>query len=367
MRPTVIEINLSAIQSNLNLVNNLTNNKIVIAVVKADAYGLGSIRVAKALNEFGVNFFAVALLEEATLLRDNGIKDKILLLAPFMESEIPDLINISVIPTLVDYHRSKILNDFCYKNNLNIPVHIKVDTGMGRLGVRLDEAFNFIEKIYNLKNLKIEGIYTHFSDAHTADNSFTNHQINVFTKLIKQIDVLIKESNNFIYHLANSSAIICYPNSHFNAVRPGLMLYGCYPSSYVEDQIKLSKVISLKTKIVSIKEIKPGDGVSYDRTFVAKQKTKVAVIPIGYADGYHTTLFNKGEVIINNIKLPVIGKICMDYTMIDVTSIGDTNIGDDVILIGNGITEEEIASKTGLIPYEVLTGIGKRVPRIYIS
>lgn len=363
MRSTRLEVNLNSLKSNLNMVKQIAKGREIIAVIKADAYGLGSIAVAKAIVEEGVSFFLVALLEEAQLLRDHHIQKKILLTSPFTEKEIPDLLKFSIIPTLSDYLRAKALNNFGYNINQVIPVHIKVDTGMGRLGVKVNEAFDFIRKLTDLGNLRIEGIYSHFPSADIPDIEFTEHQIVIFSKLVSQSKCFLQ----FQSHLANSSGIINFPNAHFDVVRPGIMLYGCYPSPYTRAQINLSKVITLKTEVICLKKIDPGESVSYGRTFIAKDERKVAVLPIGYADGYSTLLSNIGEVVIQNKKVPVIGRVSMDYTMVDVTSLNDIQIGEEVVLIGDGITEEEIALKTGLIPYEILTSISKRVPRIYVS
>ncbi len=363
MRSTCLEVDITAIKENLQRVRELVNGKKIIAVVKADAYGMGSLAVTKALIEEGLKDFAVGPLEEAETLRKHGVTESILMLSPFMDSEIPDLIGFSVIPTLVDYPRAKALNDFAYKNNLKVPVHVKVDSGMGRLGVDIKNAFPFIEKLLTLRNIKIEGIYSHFPSADLPDETFTRQQITQFNDLVQRCQHL--SLSPFISHIANSGGIIAFPDSYFDGVRPGIMLYGAYPSAYTQSQIDLSKVAALKTQVLSIKEINAGDGVSYGRTFIAKKKTKIAILPIGYADGLSTLLSNRGIVSVCGQKVPVIGRVCMDYTMIDVTAISEIDIGEEVTLLGDGITEEDISRRTGLIPYEVLTSISKRVPRIY--
>ncbi len=363
MRPTYLEVNITAIKENLQRVRERVKGKRIFAVVKADAYGMGSPAVTKALIEEGLKDFAIGPLEEAETLRNHGVHENILMLAPFMDSEIPDLIELSVIPTLVDYPRAKALNDFAYKSNLQVSVHIKVDSGMGRLGVDIKNAFPFIEKLVGLRNIKIEGIYSHFPSADLPDEAFTRQQITQFKELLECCQHLCLSP--FTSHFANSGAIIAFPESHFDGVRPGIMLYGAYPSPFTQSQIQLSKVATLKTRILSIKDIQAGDGVSYGRTFIAKEKMKIAVLPIGYADGQSTLLSNRGIVSVCGRKVPVLGRVCMDYTMIDVTGLDEIGIGEEVTLLGNGITEEDISRRTGLIPYEVLTSISKRVPRIY--
>ncbi len=366
MRPTVLEINFAALRNNLKLVQKRTQNKQIIAVVKADAYGLGSVEVARVLKKEAVSFFAVALLEEAIELRDNDITDRILLLCPLRKEEIPDLVLHNITPTIMDLLTAQALNVHCQKKNIIYPIHLKVDTGMGRLGIKYDQAYELIEQINELSNIKIDGLFSHFPSADIPDIEFTRQQISSFSELIQKSKAIIKDSEHLICHQANSGGIINFPSSHFTAVRPGIMLYGCYPAPYTEFQIQLNKVATLKTEILTIKKMKPGESVSYGRTFIASHDTRVAVLPIGYADGYPTLLSSKGEVMINSKKAPVIGRVCMDYTMVDVSAINGVEIGDEAVLIGNGITEEDIANKTHLIPYEILTGISKRVPRKYI-
>ncbi|MDH5680409.1 MAG: alanine racemase [Spirochaetota bacterium] len=366
MRPTVLEVNLSAIKSNVRAIQNLTNNKNIIAVVKADAYGLGSIPVTEALRDAGVGYFSVALIEEAEILRDHGVTEPILLLAPFSDRDIPELIRLSITPTLSDYPSSTALNAYAATHNLKVPVHIKLDTGMGRLGFPAREGIRIFAELSSLSNLVIEGIYTHFPSADIPDRDFTNEQIAIFSALTERFLRDFKPKSRPMIHLANSGGIIHFPESHFDAVRPGIILYGCHPSSQILPDTGISKVITLKTSIVSIKELRTGESLSYGRTFTADRLTKVAILPVGYADGISTLLSNKGEAVIRNLNVPVIGRVTMDYTMIDVTDLSDPAIGEEVILIGAGITEESLSEKTGLIPYEILCSISKRVPRRHI-
>ena len=366
MRPTVLEVNLSAIKSNVKLIKSLTNNRNIIAVVKADAYGLGSIPVTEALREAGISYFSVALIEEAEALRNHGVTEPILLLAPFSDRDIPDLIRLSITPTLSDYQSSTALNAYAATHNLRVPVHIKIDTGMGRLGFPVREGLRIFAELSSLSNLIIEGVYTHFSSADIPDRDFTNEQIAIFSALTERFHAELKPNPRPMLHLANSGGIIHFPNSHFDAVRPGIMLYGCHPSADILTDTGISKVITLKTRIVSIKELRAGESLSYGRTFTADRHTKVAILPVGYADGISTLLSNKGEVMVGDGKTPVIGRITMDYTMIDVTDLCDAAIDQEAILIGHGITEESLSSETGLIPYEILCSISKRVPRRHI-
>lgn len=364
MRPSYLEVNLNAIQKNLAIVKQLVGKKKIFAVVKADAYGLGIIPVTKTLKEAGADSFAVALIEEGEVLRKNNIDDPVLFLAPYYEENIPDLIHLNIIPTVEDKIRAKALNDYAYKMNIEVSVHVKIDTGMGRLGVPIEKADELFEYLESSSNIKIAGAYTHFPSADLPDVDFTKFQIQQFCEFI--LDFQRKTNRKILCHSANSGGIVVFPDSHFDAVRPGLMLYGAYPSPYVQTQVELNKVVKLKSKILSIKKLKKGESVSYGRQFIAKNDMTIAIVPLGYADGYSTHLSNNGDLIVNNCRTPILGRICMDYIMIDVTAIKGIAIGDDVTLIGDGITEEELAVKSGLIPYEILTSISKRIPRVYI-
>lgn len=364
MRPSYLEVNLNSIQKNLSIVKKIAADKKIFAVIKADAYGLGTNPVAKALKAAGADLFAVALIEEAQSLRESGIDEPILLLPPFYENNIAELIKLNLTPTIEDIPRAKALNDYAYKNNIKVSIHVKIDTGMGRLGASFSDAKILFEYLETANNLHIEGAFTHFPSADLPDIDFTKNQIKKFHELTS--DYQSQTNKKLILHTANSGAIVLFPESHFDAVRPGLMLYGAYSSPYLKEKIELNKVVELKSKILSIKKLKKDESVSYGRKFIAKENMTIAILPIGYADGYSTLLSNNSEVMVNGKRVPVLGRVCMDYTMIDVSSIQDVEIGTDVTLIGKGITEEELSQKAGIIPYEILTSISKRIPRIYI-
>jgi alanine racemase len=367
-RPTWAEIDLSAIEHNLKQAKSLIgNNTKILAVLKADAYGHGAVEVVKRINNCAVEYFGVATVPEAIELRLNKIDKPILLLTTFSHHEIQALIRYRITPTIADLKEGEYLNNKLSKLKKILPIHIKIDTGMGRIGIWHKDSIRLIKKLSELKYLFLEGIYTHFPSA-DEDKVFTNSQIDSFSRLLGDLG-----KNNIVIplrHIANSAAVISCKNSYLNLVRPGLMLYGLYPDARLKKIIRLKPAMSFKTRIVFLKEISAGRSVSYGRTFIAKKKTKVATLPVGYADGYNRILSNRADVLVRGRRCPVIGRICMDQMMIDVTGI-NAKLKDEVVLFGrqneSEISVEEIASLCSTIPYEVVCWVSKRVPRKYIN
>ena len=365
-RPTWAEIDLSAIEYNFKHVKNMVKDKVKVLVpVKADAYGHGAVEVAKRLIECGVDYFGVATVLEAIELRENKIKTPILLLSTFLPHEYQSIVKYKITPTIVDLDSADKLNQYLVKIGKKIAIHIKIDTGMGRLGVWHDDSREFIKRILRLKSLIIEGIYTHFPSA-DDDEKFTNLQIRAFDNLIEELD---RDGIKIpLRHAANSEALMRYRHSHLNMVRPGLMIYGLYATLHSQRYLSLKPALSLKTKIAYLKDAPSGRSVSYGRTFIAERHSKIATLPIGYADGYNRMLSNRGYALVKGKRCPVVGRICMDHTMIDVTGIG-AQIGDEVVLIGKqnnvDVSAERIAHQCLTISYEVVCWISKRVPRIY--
>jgi len=355
------EIDLKALSHNLQIVRKKTGNKNVMAVVKADAYGHGSEAISKHLIKNGVSMLGVAFTHEGIALRESDIKTPILI---FFDRDNADAcIKYNLTPVIYDFNTAKKINTAAKKLNLVMPVHIKVDTGMGRVGMFPDKAFSEISKISGLSNIKPEGIMSHFSDADLQDKEFANNQLDIFNTLIaalKKVGITFK----FI-HMANSAAVLTMPDAHFNTVRPGIMLYG-YGCCEKE---KLKPVMTLKSKIILLKKVPKGTSISYGRTFITKRKSTIATIPVGYADGYNRKLSNNGEVLIKGKRAPVAGRVCMDTIMVDVTDIPDINYKSEVVLIGRQgqeeISADEIAEKISTIPYEILTSVGARVRRVY--
>ena len=358
---TYAEIDLKALYHNLGLVKIKTKNKDIIAVVKANAYGHGAITISKALIQKGVSKLGVAFTEEAVTLRNAGINIPILVF--FDRDNIDTCLQYNLTPVIFNLKTARQYAAAARRNNCMIPVHIKVDTGMGRVGFNLEKALSSITRIAEMKNIKLEGLMSHFSDADLEDKEFTRTQLDKFTALIQDL----KASNISFqhHHLANSAAILTMPDAHLNMVRPGIMLYG-YGCCEHE---KLKPVLSLKSSIILLKKVPAGTPISYGKTFITRKRSTIATIALGYADGYSRKLSNIGEVLIEGQRAPVAGRVCMDTIMADVTDIRDVSYSSEVVLIGRQgrkkITADDIAEKTGTIPYEVLTAIGERVKRVY--
>jgi len=365
-RPTVAEIDLSAICHNLEIVGHIVRNDTkLLGVVKADAYGHGIKEVSKAIVDH-VDYFGVASLDEAAVLRKAGIQKPILVIGAILPEEIEGVFRFNVIQTVSDLDIPKRLSNLARSRDKKVKVHVKIDTGMGRLGFWHEDALDFIKKIAKLKNIIIDGIFTHFPNAE-GDNVFTYNQIRNFKRLTEKL-----WGNNIyipIRHTANSMGLIDFKDSHMNMVRPGLMMYGIYPKESLMKNILLKPALTLRTKITYLKSMPAGRTISYGMSYVVRKPTKIATIPVGYGDGYSRYFSNKAEVLIKGIRCPVVGRVCMDMCMVDVGYLENVKVGDDVILIGSQgkeiIRAEELARLINTIPYEILCNIGPRVPRIY--
>ncbi|HEX9666942.1 MAG TPA: alanine racemase [Thermodesulfobacteriota bacterium] len=363
MRPTWAEIDINSLKSNFLHVKKLIGNGTsIVSIVKADAYGHGAIAVSKALFELcGSQMFGVATVDEALELRESGIRAPILVLAGIDPNEAENVVKSELTPTIYSLQIASILNEYASKLGIRLGYHLKIDTGMTRLGVRIDELHGFMDEILRLKNLKMEGLFSHFSNADMELVEYTLRQIRIF----KDIHSIINQAGVFpkYLHIANSSAIQRFPASHLNLVRPGIMLYG----SGINQKVKLSPVMKLKTRVMQIKQVPPGVPISYGGTFVTKRPTVIAILPIGYADGYMRALSNRAKVSTKGYSAPVVGKVCMDLTIIDVTDVPGIKEDDEVILFGDeSVTVEDVARWAGTISYEILSITGKRVPRVYV-
>ncbi len=365
-RPTWAEIDLKAIEYNYRQVRKTVGKDIhIMAVVKANAYGHGTVEVSSVLERAGVDYLGVATTDEAVRLRDHGITAPVLILGSVLPGEVGVAVAKDITLTLCGDDLLDAIRQET-KDGRRLKVHIKVDTGMGRVGVWHEEALAFVKKVSAEKGVTLEGIYTHFSSA-GRDDFFTTYQIEAFEKLLSELE------KNWIKiplkHAANSIATVDFKRSHLNLVRPGLIIYGMYPKHTFPKLIKLKPALSLKTKIVFIKDAPPGRAISYGRTFITQKQTRIATLPIGYADGYGRKLSNKGEVLVKGQRARVIGKVTMDQTMIDLGSISGVKVGDEVVLIGKqGLDEiraENLARLAESIAYEVVCGISNRVPRVY--
>ncbi len=367
-RPVWVEVNLDNIKFNLNQVKkNVPEETLIMAVVKADAYGHGVLPVAEAAVEAGADRLAVALPEEGRELREADYELPIQILGEVLPEQVSILVENDLIPTISKLETVELLNELAGKKDVIKKVHVKVDTGMGRIGVFPDNAVDFIKEVMSFKNIEVEGLMTHFAKADEEDKDYTYNQWDQFQMVIdrlaeENIEIPIKQA-------ANSATIIDLPHMSLNMVRPGIMMYGLRPSHEVDQDFKLKPALSWKAKIVYLKEVPPGTGISYGATYITEKNAKIATIPMGYADGYSRLLSNKGEVLIKGQRAPIRGRVCMDQFMVDVTDIDDVEIGDEAVLIGKQGDEEfsatEMADIIGTINYEITCDITKRVPRIY--
>lgn len=361
MQKAFAEIDLNALAHNLKIARQKTGNKNILAVVKANAYGHGAVEISQHLIRQGVSYLATAFKSETIDLRESGINTPILVF--FDREDIDEYFKYNLTPVVFDLSTATRLSKEAVRLKRRIAIHIKIDTGMGRSGFAIDKALTDIPKIACLNNIALEGLMSHFSDADLEDKQFAALQLKRFHALKRQLQ---QKGIRFKYHhIANSAAVLSMKDAHLNMVRPGIMLYGYGLSK--DDNLK--PVLSLKSGILLLKKVPAGTPISYGRTFITKRKSTIATIPVGYADGYSRRLSNNGEVIINGKKAPVVGRVCMDTIMADVTDIPGVNMDSGVILIGSQgrakITAQDIAEKTGTIPYEVLTSIGQRVTRVY--
>jgi len=339
----------------------------ILAVVKADAYGHGAVPVAARLQSIGVEYFGVALMEEALELRETGIRRPICVMCGVFPGQEKDIVKADLTPFLFDLRIARGLNREAQRQGRRVKVHIKVDTGMGRVGVVPTRLEEFLIKLKGLKGLKVEGIGSHFSESYKDDREFSFVQIRRFEEALQKAAAM--GFSLPLRHIANSAGLASIPKSLYTLVRPGILLYGGFPSPEYRATIRVKPVMSLKTRVLFLKEVPSGFPVSYGRTFVTARKSLIATIPIGYGDGYPRKLSNRGTVLIKGKRAPIVGRVCMDLTMVDVTDIHGVRQGDEVVLLGRQgreeITSDDLAEWAETVPYEIFTGIGKRVPRVY--
>lgn len=371
LRPLWAEVNLDNIAHNMREVRRISASKEIIAVIKADAYGHGALEVAPVLIENGATRLAVAVVTEALELRRAVQNAPIMILGYTPINYVEEIVKNNIEVTAYDYDYVAELSKEAEKFNKKIKIHIAVDTGMGRIGfLPRDNSINDVYKISKLSNIIIESVFSHFSSSDEKDKEYTNYQFERFNWFCEKLREVGVEYN--FRHIANSGAIIDMPSMHLDAVRPGILIYGYYPSDEVEKhKINLKPAMSLKASIINIKKLPAEEYISYGRKYKTESESTIATLPIGYADGYTRLLFNKGKVIVKGKYAPVVGRICMDMCMIDVTDIDGLKVGDEVIIIGeeNGVVynADDIARHIGTINYEIICAISKRVPRVYIK
>ena len=357
-RATVMEIDLKNFEYNVSQIKKKLENDVkIMPVIKANAYGTYINKVNKVLNQFYI--VAVAIVDEAVELRKQGYDKEIFVLNQPYKTEIEKIVKYNI---SIGISSDSFLEELG-KIDKQLVVHIEIGTGMGRTGINPVRTKEYIDKVKQFKNIKIEGIYTHLSSA-DCDFDYTNKQIEGFEKAV----TVAKENLDTLkyIHASASNGILNFPRAQYNLVRPGMILYGYKSCDDMEEKINLKPVCKLKSKITYLKEVEKGISIGYSRSFITSRKTKVATIPIGYADGLKRALSNTGEVVINGKKAPIIGKICMDSFMVDVTDLENVTVGDDVYIWDNEvITVDEIAQICKTINYEIISTISDRVPRVY--
>ena len=372
-RGAIAEVNLSAIAHNFQAVRKIVKNRQIIAVVKADAYGHGAVEVSRKFIEEGASYLAVAFIDEAVKLRDAGITAPIIVL--FDRKEVREFFDFKLIPVVYNVDDARSLSTEARKRNTVLHIHVKIDTGMGRIGLSGNALINDLEKIAKMQRIKITGLISHFSDADLSDKSYATVQLENFNKVR---EALSRKLNRKIFsHIANSAAVLTFKDAYLDAVRPGIMLYGYSPlgqniaSILPSEHINLMPAMKIKTKILCIRNLAPASPVSYGRTFITKRQSRIGVIPVGYADGYNRLFSNNANVLVKGRRVPVVGRVCMDLTMIDVTDIKNISEDDEVIMLGQqgkeSITAYELAFRAHTISYEILTSLGNRSRKMYVE
>ena len=369
-RPTICGIDHEALRSNLRQIRDKVGSCVkILCMVKANGYGHGATEISPTLARAGADAFGVATLEEAVQLREAGIQAPLIVLAGVFPAQLDTFVEYKLTPVVHDLISLKALDRESSRRQVQLKVHLKVDTGMGRLGFLAAEADQWIAAIKQAESLHIQGVFSHFSHAESVQGDYTQKQLEIFKRVLGQLrsaDVIPD-----LVHLANSAATITLPAAYFDMVRPGLMLYGVYPSPNMKEQINLKPVLSWKTKILQLKNVPSGTSVSYGQTYVTERESLIATLPMGYADGYPRFLSNRGEALVRGQRARIAGRVCMDLTMIDVTDIRNVRQGDEVVLLGRQggaeISADEIAAWANTISYEILTSIGTRVPRIHYN
>jgi alanine racemase len=378
---TWADIDLDAYAHNIRELRRITRSQArLMAVVKANGYGHGAVEVARTALSNGAEYLGVARLNEAVPLRQAGLEAPILVFGYSSPELAPLLIKYDLTQTVYSLSTAKFLSELATRQGKKIQVHLKVDSGMGRLGLlipstngnptkqAIQNTVRTIESIVRLPGLTVEGIFTHFATADSADKSYANLQLNRFMELLDHLKQVQLEPP--LRHTANSAALIDMPESHLDMVRPGIATYGLQPSEDVNQKIiDLKPVMSLKTRIIHIKKVAPGFNISYGITYRTKDHTTIATVPVGYADGYSRLLSSRGQMLVHGRKAPIVGRVCMDLTMLDVGGIADVSLEDEVVVFGRQgeacLTADDIASDLETINYEIVSTIAGRVPRIY--
>jgi alanine racemase len=369
-RPTWIEVDLSAIANNVCLIKSLVGTRVsVLACLKANAYGHGAVKVAHTMLRHGVDRLGVAMVSEAKELRDAGVNVPVHVLGDTPSWQMPEAVRLDLTVTLCALESARALSLIARTLGKTVKVHVKVDTGMGRLGIRAEhigEVVALAREIAQLPSLDFEGLFTHFAMADTADKTHAYMQLAHFKRVLQALEA--ENLRPTLVHAANSAALLSMPETHFDLVRPGIALYGLYPSSEIRLPEGFRPALSFKTRVAYIKMVPAGESISYGCTFTTRRPTRVATLPVGYADGFRRGPYNWGTVLVHGQEAPILGHVCMDQCMIDVTHLPQTGVGDEVVLIGRQgsttLTAEEVGRRLGTVSYEVIAELLARVPRV---
>jgi alanine racemase len=367
LRPTHVEVNLDRLAENLRIIRQLVKPAKVLVILKANAYGHGLVAVARQMDRSGADYLGVAYLEEGVLLREAGISTPILVLGGILGNQVPHFLDYDLTLTASSVEKMKQIEAAAKATGRTARVHLKIDTGMERIGVHYYSARPLLEAALRSEHCHVEGIYSHFANSDTADLSHARKQLSRFEEVLDfYTDRGVSPP---LRHIANSGAILQMPESYMDMVRAGILLYGLFPSDEVPRTLPIRPALTWKSRVVYFKVVKPGHPVGYGSTWEADEMTRVVTIPVGYGDGYCRALSNRSEVIIRGKRYPIIGRVCMDQMMVNIGWETAYN-GDDVVLLGEGegqtITPEEMAGWAGTNPYEILTSINTRVPRVYL-
>ena len=373
LRPAWVEINLNNLDFNIKNIKAKIGDREMIGVIKADAYGHGSVKVAEVLRANGCKTFAVATLHEAVTLREAGAKEEIIILGLTPDMYASTIADYDITPVVCNSENAAAFDAAAKAAGKTVKGLLAVDTGMGRIGYLADEtdyAIEDVKKIQALDNFKIKGMFSHMSTANAADKTYSHQQEEKYNKFYEAltaagIDIPFRT-------LANSASIMELPSVHFDACRPGIILYGCYPSDEVDvNQLAIKPVMSVKANIVHLKDVPENFSVGYGRKFISERPSKIATLALGYADGYPRPYSPFGKVLVNGCVAPLAGNICMDQCMVDVTDVPDVKVGDEVIIMGtdgkNTILADDIAKATGTINYEIVCAFGQRLPKVYVK
>ncbi len=368
VRPTQVEVDLNILKENFNKIKEYVKPSKVMPILKANAYGHGLIRLAQLYEKLNADYLGVAVVEEGILLRQMGIKMPILVLGGVWENQIPLFLKNSLTITASSIDKLNQINDAATQMKTKAIVHLKIDTGMERMGVHYYNAEKFLEVAYRLKNINVDGIYSHLANSESADLTYTKLQLERFNEVLTFFEN--HSINAPLRHIANSGAILQMQEAYFDMVRPGITLYGVYPSKQVKKSFEVKPALTWRSIVVYFKVVKPKHPVGYGLRWYTDHNVRAVTVPVGYGDGYFRNMFEKAQVLLNGKRYPVIGSISMDQIVVNIENDSAYN-GDEVILLGsdgrNSIACEELAEWAGTIPYEILTNINTRVPRVYID